>query len=286
MSAEIAVLHHAPDRVGESPLWDAAAGCLWWVDILGHAVRRADPETGATRSYAIDIPPGALALTYGNDDLIVAAAQGWVSLDRENGATRPMARPEAPAQGWRMNDGCVDTGGRFWAGSIDEPRGSGAGGILWRLGPSGPVEVLRGLGVQNGMAVSPDGATLYLSDSHPSAAVVWAFDLDATGEIANRRVFHRPETGRPDGGATDIDGCYWFAAIDAGRIVQLDPEGREIRAIDLPVSRPTKPAFCGPDLSTLAVTTMSEVTEGEALAGAMLLLDPGTRGWHLPRAHI
>lgn len=75
-------------------------------------------------------------------------------------------------------------------------------------------------------------------------------------------------------------------AIGAGRIVQLDPDGPEIRAIELPLSRPTKPASCGPDLSTLAVTTMSEGTEGEALAGAVLLLDPGTRGWPLPRARI
>ena len=121
--------------------------------------------------------------------------------------------------------------------------------------PGGKVEGLR---TQNGCAISPDGKTFYLSDSHPAVCTIWAFDFDVEyGDVANRRVFHKPSRGRPDGACVDADGCYWFAAVDAGRIVRLDPDGSEIAAIDLPVSRPTKPIFGGDDLSTIFVTSMS-----------------------------
>lgn len=37
---KISVFHDGRDRVGESPLWDAATGALWWVDIESKAFKR------------------------------------------------------------------------------------------------------------------------------------------------------------------------------------------------------------------------------------------------------
>ncbi len=152
-----------------------------------------------------------------------------------------------------------------------------------------PSRKVAGLRTQNGCAISPDGKTFYLSDSHPAVCTIWAFDFDvASGDIENRRVFHKPARGRPDGACVDADGCYWFAAVDAGCIVRLDPAGNEIAAIDLPVSRPTKPIFGGADLSTIFVTSMSAGLdstqfEREPLAGSVFAVEAGVRGSVQPR---
>jgi len=286
--ADVRVLHNAPDTVGESPLWDADGGLLWWVDIIGRQVRRLHWSSGAVESVAVALPPAALFLDAGG--LVVAAGNGWHRLDR--GTLRTVALAPVAAGGWRMNDGCTDTAGRIWTGSVPEPRDSNAGGDLFRLGPDGAVRILGGLGVQNGTAVSPCGRRFYLADTAPDIRTIWRFDLDAdTGALSNRQVFHVCRDGRPDGGTTDAEGCYWFAEIDAGRIVRLDPDGRTVDHWPLPVSRPSKIAFCGPDLRTLAVTTIragldAQALAAEPLAGALLAFEAPVSGWDLPAARL
>ncbi|WP_417743104.1 SMP-30/gluconolactonase/LRE family protein [Salipiger sp.] len=287
LEPSVRVLHAGPDIVGEGPLWDPGSGRVWWCDIEGHAIRRIDLSGGTAQSIALDRRPSALALTSGGD-ILAALGNGWSRVGVDGTCTE-VAAPDGPANGWRMNDGAPDMEGRFWTGTMAMPRGSGQGGVLYRLDPTGPVRVLDGLRTQNGLAVSPDGRTLYLSDSDPEVCVIWAFELDRpTGALSNRRVFHRPTTGRPDGAAMDAEGCYWFAAIDAGRIVRVSPEGRELMHVDLPVSRPTNLCFAGPDLRTLCVTSMSVLPEGRAAAeepraGALLALDAGVAGLPVPR---
>lgn len=288
---DIRLLFQAPDAVGESPLWDASRGCLWWVDIAGRFLRSFTMSTGEAASMPMPAPPGAVALDEGGS-LIVAMGSGWWQVAPGDPKARPIAEAPIEAGGWRMNDGVVDPAGRFWTGSVEEPRGSGAGGSLFRLDGSGATEVLDGLLTQNGTAISPDGMTFYLSDSHPTRRVIWAFDFDASsGALSNRRVFHAVEHGRPDGAAIDSDGCYWFAAIDAGQIVRLDPGGQRMLSLDLPVSRPTNLAFGGPELSTLYVTTMRngldrEALEAQPLAGAVLEVEVEARGCPQPAARI
>jgi L-arabinonolactonase len=283
----ITVLHHAADLVGESPLWAPDERAVWWVDIQGRAIRRLDGTSGAVSSIETPFMPGALALD-GDGTIVVAGGTGWFRLGGD-GAFDPLAAAPGASTDVRMNDGCVDAAGRFWAGTIplkpaDQPKGR-----LYRLDRDGPHLILDGLRTQNGTAFSPDGSTFYLADSHPDVRTIWAFDVDAmTGDLSNRRVFHTPAHGRPDGAAMDTDGCYWFAAIEAGLIVRLDPDGKAMSHIALPVSRPTNLAFIGDGLSTLCVTSMSAGLDetrraAEPLAGALFAVDVDARGWPQPR---
>ena len=60
MRIEIAV--DARDGVGEGPFWDEAEQALWWVDILGKAVQRWSPATGARRQWLMPDFPSAVVL--------------------------------------------------------------------------------------------------------------------------------------------------------------------------------------------------------------------------------
>jgi sugar lactone lactonase YvrE len=158
-------------------------------------------------------------------------------------------------------------------------------GALYRVdgrGLSGPL--VPGLATGSGLAFSPAGRILYLSDSHPSVQKIWSFDLAADGTLANRRVFvdMAEHPGRPDGAAVDVDGCYWTCATDAGALLRFTPQGRLDRALKLPVMKPTMCAFGGAALDELYVASLIPARPGDgydpALSGAVLRLSPGVRG--------
>jgi sugar lactone lactonase YvrE len=135
---------------------------------------------------------------------------------------------------------------------------------------------------QNGTAFSPDGRTMYLSDSHPARRMVWAFDYDIDdGVPSNRRVFAdmADYAGRPDGAAVDADGCYWICGNDGGCLLRFTPDGRLDRRIDVPMLKPAMCAFGGKDLDTLLVTSIvSGKPEDAEWGGSVLLLRPGVQG--------
>src|SRR5690348_2468377 len=121
-------------------------------------------------------------------------------------ATR-LAAVAHPMPNMRFNDGRCDRQGRFWAGTMHMDMAAGhAVGSLYRYTSAGGLgaPVRRGLLTQNGLAWSPSGARMYLSDSHPKARIVWSFDYDCdSGTPYNPRVFAdmKDEAGRPDGAA-------------------------------------------------------------------------------------
>ena len=243
--------------VGESPVWDAARGILWLVDITAPAVLGFNPGTGAVRRIPVPEVCGSLALCR-SGALLVAQRASVIRLDPETGAIAPFAAmPEEPA--WnRLNDGKVGPDGCFWVGSMDDRPDKQASGILWRVRPDGGVERRRdGLVVSNGLAWSPDGRTMWHSDSRRALLDIADFD-PLTGAVgAWRRVIALDDaTGRPDGAAMDAAGHYWSAGVSAGRINVISAAGEILRHFAFPVPAPTMPCFAGPDLSTVFVTSL------------------------------
>ncbi len=159
-----------------------------------------------------------------------------------------------------------------------------AAGKLYRYsadqGISAPV--VSNLFVQNGLAWSPDGRTMYLSDSHPNSQLIWAFDYDIeTATPHNQRVFvdMRNYDGRPDGAAIDVDGCYWICGNDAGRILRFTPEGKLDQQIAVPMAKPTMCCFGGTNMDTLMVASIAAgQAQDDTWAGATVLLRPGVQG--------
>ena len=254
--------------LGESPFWHAAEARLYWVDIDGQTIHRTDPATGADESMALDQQVGCIAPRAGGG-LVAALADGCALIDGWGAVPRafgPAVLADKPQQ--RFNDGCVDSAGRLWVGSLTSDKTNPAA-TLYRLDPDGTLtEILGGLGTSNGAAFSPDDRIFYHADTPTHA--IRAYDFDpATGMIGEGRLFHQFElgNGRPDGAAVDAEGCYWSALWDGWRIVRLSPAGELLRTIDLPVQRPTMIAFGGPDLKTAFVTSAGKnLTDDERKA--------------------
>jgi sugar lactone lactonase YvrE len=273
--------------VGESPVWNAAQGAWQWVDIPAKRIWRLDASSGALRSWntaemAACISPGD------SGGLIAGMESGIFSLVLGEGqmalAERLAAPPELKA-GMRFNDGRCDRQGRFWSGiMVLDMAEARAEGHLYRYtkedGISAPV--VSNLIVQNGLGFSPDGRTMYLSDSHGSRQLVWAFDYDVdAGMPSNQRLFvdMNAYPGRPDGAAMDVDGGYWICGNDGGCVLRFTPDGKLDRTIELPMAKPSMCAFGGADMRTLLVTSIAAgAPPGDEYAGAVLLVQAGVAG--------
>jgi len=245
----------AQAELGEGPVWDARAACLYFVDILNGRVHCYAPATETLRTYGVDQSVGALALT-DKDDLVLAVRDGFARLDLRTGRVAMIAEIESDRPDLRMNDGKCDRDGRFWAGTmaLDERRGAGT---LYRLDPSGRVDaMLSGVTISNGLDWSDDDRRMYFIDSPTHSVDLFDFDR-ANGTISNRRSFAHipPDQGIPDGLTLDADGGVWVSLWGGGAVHRYSPDGRLERIVRLPVTLPTSCAFGGLDLGDLYITT-------------------------------
>lgn len=292
-SSQAELIVDARCGTGESPVWSVAEQALYWVDIPGRALHRWSSTEDHT-TWATQEMPACIALRADAPGQWIAGMEsGTFSLWLQEGgaaeATR-LSSVEHAMPGMRFNDGRCDRQGRFWAGTmlLDMAAGKHVGRVYRQDSAStAPSLQLDDFIVPNGMAFSPDGRTMYISDSHPSVQTVWAFDYDIdTGTPSKRRVFldMNPLPGRPDGAAMDVDGCYWICGNDAGLVHRITPDGRVDRSLAVPVKKPAMCAFGGANLDTLFVTSIRPGGDlsDQPLAGGTFALRPGVQGIEEP----
>jgi len=287
---EIRCVLGAHPVVGEGPTWAPEESALYWIDIYNPTLNRFDPATGATREWRMPAPIGSFALTK-KGRAVVALKTGTHLLDFATGALKLLANPEPNLAENRLNDGKVSPDGRFFVGSMHDAKPRKPLGSLYRLDPDGKCHkaIDGGIHVSNGLAWSPDGRTMYHSDSTTAAVSAWSYDAK-TGAIANRRDFVKTtdQQGRPDGAATDMDGCYWSAGVSAGNLNRFRPDGTLDRSIAMPCAAPTMPCFAGPELKTVYVTSLRDGVSADKLArqpltGSIFALEVDVPGVPIPR---
>ena len=268
----------APDALGESPFWHPQERGLYWVDIPGQRIARVAVHglqaQGSVEYWPLTQEPGCIAPVQGGG-LIMALRDGIYLARSWGGLLQQLAAAPYDTAKQRFNDGKCDAQGRFWAGSLYEPKDQTLG-ALYMLDGQGLHTMLGGTkdGINdgvvtaNGLAWSPDGRTAYWADT--AAHQVRAFDFDAaSGQLSNSRVFYQatpkpagwawgsttPYGGRPDGAAVDAEGCYWSAQYEGGRLLRIAPNGQVLAEVPTPALYPTMPCFGGADLKTLFITT-------------------------------
>ncbi len=124
---------------------------------------------------------------------------------------------------------------------------------VYHVSPDGKVTLVTKMTRPNGVALTPDGKTLYVDDT--TDRKVLAFDLDADGNASNERVFLSGLDGTPDGLRVAANGNVYIAT---GPVVVYSPEGKLIRTIPLP-ELAANLEFGGPDLKTLFITARTSV---------------------------
>ena len=229
--------------LGEGPVWIAEEDALFWVDVKAPAVHRYDATSEEKTSWPMPEEIGCIAPRE-QGGFVAAFRSGFALLDLGSGVITPFGGPEAEFPGNRFNDGKCDARGRFWASSMDDGEAD-ATGVLYRLDPSGSWQAMDdGYIVANGPAFSPDGATLYHTDT--SQRTIYAFNLSADGALSGKRPFIRIGDGE---GYAQVTSC----------------------------------AFGGGDLTTLFVTTAAihldrAAREAQPLAGGLFEIPTDIRG--------
>jgi sugar lactone lactonase YvrE len=291
MDAELIL--DARNATGESPVWSAREQALYWVDIPAKRLHRWSLADGTSQSWEAPQMLACIA-RYGDGSWIAGMENGLFRLVATDDGTlsgTPLTSVPHAQPGMRFNDGRCDRQGRFWAGTmlLDMTAGAPVGAMYrYNAGQTEPLQAqLDGFIVPNGLAFSPDGTIMYLSDSHPGVQKIWAYDYDTdSGTPHNRRLFvdMNDYLGRPDGAAVDADGCYWICGNDAGLIHRFTPAGKLDQSLVVPVKKPTMCAFGGPNLDTLFVTSIrpgGDISD-QPLAGGVFALRPGVKGLQEP----
>lgn len=264
----------------------AADGSVYFSDLSGNRILRRAPDgtvcvfradSGRTNGNAFDAR-GRLVSCEGAE----RGPGGRRRVVRTDLRTGEVAVLTDRYRGRRYNspnDLCIDVRGRVWF--TDPYYGWGRGRdflemgeeAVYRIDPDGSVtRVLGQPEVQrpNGIAVTPDGRTLYLVDSHTDPGgnrKVWAFDLSPDGKPSHQRLVYDFGTGRGgDGLKLDDRGNLWLAAgiltprwpgesadVSPG-VYCISPRGELLGHIPVREDTVTNLAFGGPDRRTLYVT--------------------------------
>jgi sugar lactone lactonase YvrE len=258
--------------VGESPVWHPQEQRLYWIDIQGKQIHRFYPASGRNESFDLPEIVTSIALRAAGG-LVLTLKKDFALFDPATSKLDRLAAVECDLANNRFNDGKCDPQGRFWAGTMDAVHWTAPAGHLFRLDANKSVTTMqRDVICSNGSGWSPDGQTMYYTESFRYA--VFAYDFDGSdGTIANRRVFaniDKDSGGFPDGMTVDSDGYVWSNVVGLGEIHRFDPQGKLERIIKLPVPRATDCTFGGPDLKTLYITTARETMTADQLSAAPL----------------
>jgi sugar lactone lactonase YvrE len=268
--------------LGESPFWHPQEQMLYWVDISGKQVLRANIDVGAVETWDLPSEPGCIAPAL-SGGLVLALRDGVYRATSWGGPLKLLIKLDYNPTYHRANDGKCDALGRFWVGTLDETRTARNAALYCidarAMASTGNPLVTRVLGAPglpattaNGLAFSPDNRTLYWADTPSHTVLAWDQEIEAPA-LSAQHVFAsfkpKPEgwtsnphdannggyRGRPDGAAVDVLGNYWVAMFEGRRVCQFAANGDLLAEFHVPMQCPTAVCFGGDDLKTVYLTS-------------------------------
>jgi len=272
----------AQAKLAECPRWDEKTNSLYFVDIDSYQLCRFNLTTETLDIRQFDEEIGCFSLTESGGFIAAFRSGVYTSADFTSRLSLYWAA-DYDQKTTRFNDGRCDFKGRFLAGTMYSPKDAFKG-ALHQFSNSRHTLLDQSAWTSNGLAFSPDGKTMYYSDT-PNH-IVYTFDYDMeSGQASNKKPFIEfPRgLGRPDGAAVDTDGNYWSALYAGQRVVKISPEGKILEEHPVPAIYPTMVAFGGPDMKTLFVTTCRSAHTKEELitypnAGGIFAIETRSTG--------
>lgn len=260
----------------EGPLWDPRENALLYSDVPRNAVYRWRPASGVTQflmqsGYTDTVPftgaePGSNGLAFDREGRLLMCQHG----DRRVVRLEPDGRRTVLAdryQGQRLNspnDLVIGPNGQVYftdppfglPGHFNDPAKELPFQGVYRLGASGElVALVTDLEAPNGIAFSPDGSTLYVSNAVPHRPVWMAYEVRPDGSVGTGRVFAEAgqwvnqHEGVPDGLKVDVHGNIFAAG--PGGVHIFSPDGTRLGRIETGVK--TGNVAWGDDGSTLYI---------------------------------
>ncbi len=254
----------------EAPLWLPDRGLLF-SDVLNGGVFCVDADGKV--STVFEHRRGIGGMAFHVDGGLIVSGRNISYKPFDGGATRTVLDRDPDAGNVGYNDLTTDAEGRIYAGSLgkspvfesaDEPRA----GALWRIDLDGSARVVgHDIWLTNGLGFSPDGRTLYHSDSQ--VQIVWRYAVEPDGGLGPKQVFVEIENGVPDGLVVAEDGSVWVALARGGHgVAVFDHSGRRRDFIEIPEPMCTSLCFGGDDLRDLYIVSGSDGSDSAA-AGAV-----------------
>jgi sugar lactone lactonase YvrE len=254
--------------LGEGPLWHPVRQELFWFDITGKTLFARKDET--TRTWAFERHFSAAGWV-DEATLIVASEDALWRFDIDTGNQTKLCDLEDDLPLTRSNDGRADPWGGFWIGTMGHNAEKYAGAI-YRYYRGTLRQLFSGITVSNAICFAPDKSCAYYTDTHSRRIMRVTLDLSTGWPIADPEVAIdlRSAGLNPDGAVTDKAGTLWVACWGASAVVNYTPKGRELRRISLPVLQPSCPAFGGPKLRDLFVTSATQGLDALAMKDSAL----------------
>jgi sugar lactone lactonase YvrE len=238
--------------LGEGPLWHPLREQLFWFDIhSGTLLSRVGEE-----AIEWDLgEQGSAAGWVDRDVLLIATETGLYRYDLETREKVLVAEIEADDPLTRSNDGRADPHGGFWIGTMGKHGEPGLGSI-WRYHQGELRKLFGDITTPNAMCFLPSRDVAFFTDTDVGKVLRQGLDQDGwpSGEPT---VFLDlgAEGILPDGAVIDAKGRMWNAQWDIGQMACYDMDGQLVETVSYPAKNTTCPAFGGPELSTVFMTS-------------------------------
>lgn len=265
------------DRIcalGEGPLWHPTRKQLFWFDILGKKLMTRIGDT--TDEWQFDEHFSA-AGWIDDDTLFMASETGLWRFTISTGALQRVTTLEANNPVTRSNDGRADPWGGFWIGTMGKNTEKKAGAI-YRFYNGELRQLYPQITVSNAICFAPDRNHAFYTDTMSRRVMRQALDRYGWPE-GDPEIFLdlRDDGLNPDGAVIDAAGNMWLAQWGASRVAVYDPKGTFLKEVPTGGVQTSCPAFGGPDLTDLYITTAA-VTQSGARDGMTFIAPNAGKG--------
>lgn len=262
--------------LGEGPLWHPEEQVLYWFDIIGKRLYRSDGANEQSWDFDEHVSAAGWIDT---GQLLIASETALSVFDTATGESSFVHPLELDNPLTRSNDGRADPWGGFWIGTMGKTAEPGAGAI-YRYYDGTLTKLFDKITISNAICFAPDHRHAFYTDTAKRKILRVALDDD--GFPAGKPALFTDlsaEGLNPDGAVMDADGHLWVAQWGASRVACYGPDGAFLRAIDVPGVQASCPAYGGPDLSMLYITTAAEGLDPAGESDGMTFVAPsGSEG--------